>query len=115
MLNIESKPHGNLTIIKLSGDLDLDGATKLKEAIQESRKSGSLIVLLNFSDVTTVRSSVLHHLVAPIKAITLISGVVAVCNMSDSVNKFMKTAMFYSMLEIFENEEDAVEHLAVNK
>ncbi len=115
MISIENMPHGNLTILKLKGDIDLDGATKLKEKIQEVRKSGALIILLNFAEVSTVRSSVLHHLVAPIKAITLISGVVAVCNMSDSVHKFIKTSMFYSMLEIFESEEDAVEKFAAQK
>jgi len=111
MLKFEIKPHGPLTIVYMQGDIDLDGVLALKEKIQDLRKSGAMTVLLNFAEVSKVNSSVLQHLLTPIRTLIMVSGTVAICNMSSSVQKFLQTAMFYSIVRVFTNEEEAIREL----
>jgi stage II sporulation protein AA (anti-sigma F factor antagonist) len=108
MFKIDENTDGNLTILRLSGAMDLKGALALKEKFQEVRKAGAMNVILNLADVTSITSSVLQHLLTPIRALTLVRGVVALCDMSNSVQKILQTAMFYPMLNIYKCEEDAI-------
>lgn len=115
MLKIEEQPHGNLTILKLEGDIDLTGALALKDRIQDVRKSGAMNLILNCAGVTTVSSSVLTHLLTPIRALTLVCGSFALCNMSRSVQKTMQTAMFYPLILAFDNEDEAILKITENQ
>jgi stage II sporulation protein AA (anti-sigma F factor antagonist) len=112
MFKITENTNGNLTVLRLSGAMDLKGATALKEKIQEVRKAGAMNVILNFADVSSITSSVLQHLLTPIRALTLVRGVIALCDMSNSIQKILQTAMFYPMVNTYKCEEDAIGDLA---
>ncbi len=111
MLEIQTRKENNISILHLEGTLDLDGSQQLKETIQQERKNGAMKILLNFSGVSSVMSTHLQNLLTPIRALTMIKGTVAICGMSQSVQKVVEKGMFYQLAKIYKTEEEALEDL----
>ncbi|RJP23444.1 MAG: STAS domain-containing protein [Candidatus Omnitrophota bacterium] len=111
MIEIKSRKADSVAILDLDGALDLDGSQLLKESIQQERKKGSMKILLNFTGVTSVMSAHLQNLLTPIRALTMIKGTVGLCGMTPSVQKTMRTAMFYKIVKVYETEAEALSEL----
>lgn len=111
MIEINVREHGKIGILDLNGALDRDGVQVLKETFQTVRKKGAMIVILNCSGVTTVLSSQLQFLLTPIRTLVSIKGQVVLCCMKENIHKIFKTAMFYSIVKVYQTEEEAIEAL----
>lgn len=109
MLTLETEKHSKTAVIFMVGALDLDGIRSLKDKIQELRKAGFINVVLDFSKVVTIKSSVLSELLTPLRALTIMQGQVGLCGMTVSTHRVMKTAPFYKSMKAFETKEDAVQ------
>ncbi|MBI1388823.1 MAG: STAS domain-containing protein [bacterium] len=111
MIDARKRTVEGVTVLDLTGTLDLDGINLLKEKIQEIRQGGATKIVLNFDRVNSVQSTVIPQLLTPIRALTLLKGRVAFAGMNDPVHKTVKTAMFYSIIIVSEDVESAVEEL----
>jgi len=108
MIKVEIRKKDKICIIDLNGALDLDGAKLLKESIEKARKESGGKILINFTGVRNVQSSVLQSLVTPIKVVASIGGIVGFFGMSPGVHKMMKSAMFYPIITVYETEEEGL-------
>lgn len=116
MLEFNMRNEGkNIGIIELTGSIDLDGALALKEKISEVRKKGSIIILINCKNVSSVSSAHLQQLLSPIRALVSIRGMIAFTDMTEHVHKFIKTAMFYPIIKVYATEMDALAELSEQK
>jgi len=106
-MNINLEMNDDLTILNMDGALDINGIKTLKENMQTARQNKAKKVILNFEDVSTVQSSILKDLLTPLRAMTLVGGIVGICGMSTGVHKILQTGAFYQHVKVYENLEDA--------
>jgi anti-anti-sigma factor len=111
MLTVRKSTQEKIAILTCSGNIDLDGVTELKSKINECRTAGNMHILINMTEVTNVQSSVLQHLLTPIRVIVSIRGLVVLCGMSEPIHKVVKTAMFYPIVKVYDTEEEALKDL----
>ncbi len=109
MLVIEARTIGNITILDLSGQMDEKGTIALKERIQEVRQQGSLKILLNCADVVHISSAHQAQLLTPIRVLTSIKGKIGFYGLSVGAHRVLKTAMFYSIIHVFDTEQEALD------
>lgn len=113
MIDARKREVDGVTVLDISGTLDLDGFNLLKEKLQEVRQSGSIKIILNLERLHSVQSTVLQGMLTPIRALTMMNGKIALTAMNESVHRVMKTARFYEHVLIEDSVEDAVEALNI--
>lgn len=111
MLTVRKSVQNKVAVLSCAGTLDLDGANELKAKLNDTRAAGNLKIILNFREVTNIQSSVLQHLLSPIRAIVSIGGALVFSDMGAPLQKVLKTAMFFPIVKVFETEADAMKWL----
>lgn len=101
-----------VAVLRLDGAMNLDGAREFKDQMQAIRKTGVDAIVVDFSKVDMCQSQVLQHLTTPIRAFSMLGGKIAFCCMNDSVHKVLKTGMMFSMVDVYDDVESAIEELA---
>jgi anti-anti-sigma regulatory factor len=84
---------------------------KFKDKIGDTRKKGSMTIIVNMEKVASMQVAHLQQLVPPIRALTAIGGKVAFCNMNKGLSRAIQTAMFYPLVKVFVSEDEAVTEL----
>ncbi len=113
MIDARKREVDGVTVLDLSGTLDMDGFKLLKEKLQEVRQSGSIKIVLNMERIHSAQSTVLQGMLTPIRALTMMNGKIALSGMNESVHRVMKTGQFYQHVLVADTAEDAVANLNV--
>ena len=109
---IQSKPSGNVDVVRISGRLVLGyGTAGLRASIAESvqRKAH---VLADLSGVTYVDSAGLGELVASLDAVKARGRAMKLLRPADRVDSLLHITKLYSTFEVFENEGAALASFA---
>lgn len=112
MIDARKREVDGVTVLDISGTLDMDGFNLLKEKLQEIRQSGSIKIVLNLERLNSVNSTVLEGMLTPIRALTMMNGKIALASMSDPVHRVMKTSRFFEHVLVTDTVEDAVANLS---
>ena len=107
MAEIKVTLEDNAVIIRPIGRLDLDGMNKFKQAISGARQSGSKYVIADLAECVQIGSTLIHNLVAPIKALFLMEGKLAFVNASKH-ERLLKNSMIGSMVIFADSVEEAM-------
>ncbi|MDP8245934.1 MAG: STAS domain-containing protein [Candidatus Hinthialibacter antarcticus] len=113
MIDARKRDVDGVTVLDISGTLDMDGFNLLKEKLQEVRQSGSVKIVLNLERLHSVQSTVLDGMLTPIRALTMMKGKIALTTMNESVHRVMKTSRFYEHVIVADSVEEAVADLNV--
>ncbi len=100
-----------IVIFHIEGNLGLDAIRTLRDQLEHERKQGKSKIVLDFKEVSNVKSSVLKELTKPIRAIGLVQGKVGMCNMSLSVHRTLQTGMFYKYVKVYDSLDEAFKAL----
>ncbi len=107
---VEQTVDGGIAILKVTGALDLNGMNELKDAISGARRTGALKIVIDLEEMTTLSSSLLQNIVAPVKAIFLMNGKVVVIN-TGKTERALKNSMLGNMVSVCSDLAAAKEHL----
>lgn len=108
IMEFSRREEGNLTVISLSGRLDLGTGGKLKEEVKKILEAGKTTVHLNLSEVEFVNSSGLGALVSIMKEIRIYRGRLTLSNLEDYVQEIFDITQLSHIFEIFTTEEEAI-------
>ncbi|HDL02854.1 MAG: hypothetical protein DRP46_11275 [Candidatus Zixiibacteriota bacterium] len=108
IMELSRKDHENVTIISLSGRLDLGTGGKLKEEVKKVLESGKTSIHLNLVNVEFVNSSGLGALVSIMKEIRIYRGRLTLSDLEDYVQEIFDITQLSHIFEIFTTEEEAL-------
>jgi anti-sigma B factor antagonist len=108
-MQISERTSGTVTIVDLSGALNLGQATerlhdKINSLLQQDRKQ----IILNLGDVTSVDSGGLGELVRTHTTAKSRGGAVKISNLPKRVHDLLVMTRLVTIFDTFDNEADAV-------
>jgi anti-sigma B factor antagonist len=112
-MQISERTSGTVTIVELSGALNLGPATerlhdKINSLLQQDRKQ----IILNLKDVTSVDSGGLGELVRTHTSAKNRGGAVKVANLPKRVHDLLVMTRLVTIFDTFDDEAEAVKSFA---
>ena len=97
-----------MLIAKLDGRLEGSNSLSLQKTLEEEIKPTDQAVILNMENLSYISSSGLR-VVAIMFNHTQAAGMrLAICSMSDAINKVVVTSGFHMLVPVFKTQEEAV-------
>lgn len=107
-MEVKRTDKDNVTVLTLSGRLDLGNGNKLKENIKEILDSDRTAIHINLREVEFVNSSGLGALVSIMKETRLNRGRLTLSDMADYVREIFDITQLSHIFEIFPTEDEAL-------
>jgi anti-sigma B factor antagonist len=112
-LNITTRENGGVIVVDLVGKIALgETSAALHQKLRDLVNNGSRNILLNLAQVTTIDSSGLGTLVASYTTVETNGGQLKLVNLSDRATELMTITKLYTVFEIFDDEQAAVNSFA---
>ncbi len=102
------REENGVTILGLSGRLDLASGSALKERIKSVFEQNKTSIHLNLSQVEFINSSGLGALVSIMKETRLRKGRLTISNLASYVQEIFEITQLSHIFEIFVTEEEAL-------
>lgn len=107
-MEITVREENDITILNLSGRLDLASGTTLKEQVKELFNQNKSSFHFNLAEVEFINSSGLGSLVSIMKEIRLRKGRLTLSNLASYVQEIFDITQLSHIFEIFGTEEEAL-------
>jgi anti-sigma B factor antagonist len=107
-MEITVKDKSGVSVMILSGRLDLASGTTLKEQVKAQLKKGQTTIHLNLAQVEFINSSGLGSLVSIMKEVRLQKGRFTLSNLAAYVQEIFDITQLSHIFEIFASEEEAL-------
>lgn len=98
-------------IVRLSGNLEINGATKLWETVSTRVGENARFFLFDFSDVLIITSAGIGTLVRFLVRLRGLGGATAIFGCSDKICEVFEIVMLKDILLVCDSEEEARERL----
>ncbi len=108
-MDIKTTKLNDVEIVFLNGELDTTTSSEAETHLNELRASGSAKIVLNFKELDFISSAGLRVLLATAQELKNAGGELRVCNLNEDVQEVFDISGFSTLLNVFENEEGAVE------
>lgn len=105
---VERKDHEDISILNLSGFLDLHTVPKFEEAIQNLVDENRFHILVNLKELDYISSAGLGVFMGFIEEIREKEGDIKLSNLSPRVYKVFDLLGFPALFQIFDEEEQAI-------
>ncbi len=111
-LNIITDFENNIAILRLQGDLIVSEVEKLRNEFREVMKKNIHKIILDFSDIEFIDSSGIGLMVEILKSVKKFDdGQLKLINLNKQVKDILKQIQLYSIFEIYDSEDEAIESL----
>ena len=107
-MEITAKEINDVSILALSGRLDLASGTTLKQQVKELFDQEKLSFHMNLAEVEFINSSGLGTLVSIMKEVRLRKGRLTLSNLASYVQEIFDITQLSHIFEIFGTEEEAL-------
>jgi len=107
-MEIATNQSGNVTILSLTGRLDLAAGVALKETVMKSLENGSGKIHLNLEKIDFINSSGLGAMVSVMKEIRIRHGRMTLSNLAAYVHEIFEITQLTHIFEIFPTQEEAI-------
>lgn len=107
-MEISTRQQGSVTVLQLTGRLDLASGTILKEQVKKLLGKNTTSIHLNLTGVDFINSSGLGALVSIMKEIRMFKGRLTLSNLANYVQEIFDITQLSHIFEIFSSEEEAV-------
>jgi len=107
-MKITRNQSGNVTVLALSGRLDLASGATLKEQVQQEFQGNNVHIHLNLTKVDFINSSGLGALVSLMKETRLKHGRLTMSNLAAYVTEIFEITQLSHIFEIYQTEEEAI-------
>ena len=112
-MKIEKRQRDGATILDLQGRITIgEGDVALREAVQAAVGEGATRILLNMGRVRSIDSSGVGELVAAYTTVTNRGGKLRLFSMPSRVLGVLQITQLVTVLDILEDEDEAVASLA---
>ncbi len=109
MVEVEEK--GDVTLLKVSGRLEINLALELEEIINNHINNGKKLFIFDLGDVHYLSSSGIRVFIATLRQLKDIKGRMVLSNLSANVIKTLKIVELDGLFDIINNMDDAVKVL----
>ncbi len=99
---------GDVTVIKLSGRVDVQSALELEKEMNNILSSGSNKIVFDMNDVQHLSSSGIRVLISTLRRTMSSNGWVRLARVNQSVKKILKLVELESLFTYYETVEDAI-------
>jgi anti-sigma B factor antagonist len=108
-LNITTRSAGDVTILDLSGSIQLGtSSSQLHQTLKSHVDGGERNIVINLANVTSIDSSGLGSLIAGYATLEKNDGTLKLCNLSTRVIELMTITKLFTVFDIFNSEAEAV-------
>ncbi len=102
----------NIVIFRLQGDLIVSEVEKLRNEFHEVMEKNIHKIILDFSDIEFIDSSGIGLMVEILKSVKKFDdGQLKLINLNKQVKDILKQIQLYSIFEIYDSEDEAIESL----
>lgn len=101
------REQGTVTVLTLSGRLDLASGTALKDQVKKLMAQHRTSLHLNLQNVEFINSSGLGALVSIMKEVRLFKGRLTLSNLASYVQEIFDITQLSHIFEIYQSEEEA--------
>lgn len=108
-LGISEEQNGEKRILRLSGSIDAQTQSSLKQEIDSLFEKMHLHLLLDFARVNNATEEALHFLLLETEKFKKASGVLGIYGISEGVMQIIKSADLNRHLFIYHTEQEALE------
>ena len=102
-MEIMEEAVGKATVLKLVGRLDSLSAGSLKDRVKGCSKKGQVCLVIDMAEVDFVDSSGLGSLVACLRSVKNLGGVVRIAALQDRVRAVFELIRLHQIFEIFDS------------
>ncbi len=110
-MDISARKEKNILVVGLKGRLDAVTAPEFDKKLTEFISQGENSLILNFSGVEYISSAGLRSILASSKMLKSKEGRSVITGLQGSVKDVFKMSGFYSILEISDSEQAAIDLL----
>ncbi|MFO1470665.1 MAG: STAS domain-containing protein [Turneriella sp.] len=107
-MEIKQSTSGPVVIIELIGDMGLYNIAPFKATLEELRQNGNLKIIVNLSKVTGIDSITIGLFILETTRFETSRGALKLSSLSASVTKSFQIINVFSMLEIYDNDAQAL-------
>ena len=102
------REKGSVTVIQLTGRLDLASGSSLKERVKKLLAKNDTTIHLNLAQVEFINSSGLGALVSIMKEVRLTKGRLTLSNLASYVQEIFDITQLSHIFEIYQTEDEAL-------
>lgn len=113
-IDIQEKKNGSITTVTINGRLDAVSSPLAEKFIFDLINNHQHQLILEFSGVNYLSSAGMRMLLSTTKKLRGVSGRLVVCSVQNNVMDILKMSGFDHVLELIENEEEAIKKFQVH-
>jgi len=106
--DITYEKHGNVVILKPSGNLDDRNTSVFQETLQQLYREGTKSLIIDLGAVRYLVSSSLGIICSAAKLLREKGGELYLCNVAGDVERIFEVTQLYLQMEIYETTEEAL-------
>ncbi|TAL29466.1 MAG: anti-sigma factor antagonist [Spirochaetes bacterium] len=107
-MDITKRTKGEITVLDISGEIDLYNAPEIKDIINKLIEEQKYNVIINLEKVSYIDSSGIGALISSLSNLKKYQGGLKIINVYASVRKVFELTKLTSFFEIFDAEADAL-------
>ncbi|GAB4341434.1 MAG: STAS domain-containing protein [Candidatus Abyssubacteria bacterium] len=107
-MEIDARREGDATVIRVSGDVDLDTSPKLRKALIDAVNKKHSPIVVDLSDVTYIDSSGVATLVESLQLSSKYGGTFRLVGLNDHVSEVFKLARLQRVFMIYDSVDEAL-------
>ena len=108
-IKVAVRQSRGVTILEPKGKITIGaGDIILRDAVMDALESGSLNILLDMSQVTTVDSSGIGVMVSAYTTVTNRGGKLKLLNLPPKVADILQITQLITVFEVFDDEDEAI-------
>jgi len=112
-LQVETRVHGDVTVIDCSGDIRLgEGTTLFRNTLREVLKTGARKIVLNLGQVNYLDSTGIGELVGGYTSAHASGASIKMAQLPQKVYALLQITRLITIFEIYDSEEEALKHFA---
>ena len=108
-MQLSTSSEGEITVVKIEGNLDTQTSPEAQDELNRLMDEGSQKLLLDFSELAYISSSVLRVRLTVAKRLAPDEGEMRICNLNDVVNEVFEISRFSTILKVFPSDSEALD------
>ena len=107
-MQILSESVGNVTVVRLEGNLDTNTSTDAQNFVNKAIDDGAAKIVVSLEKVDFVSSAGLRVLLVTAKKLGGTGGSLRVCGLNETVTEVFEISGFSTILSVFPSETEAL-------
>lgn len=107
--DIIEKKNGEITILKVVGELDALVAPKLKEKISKEMENGTKYFIIDFEELVHINSLAMGILRGKLKLVKDMGGDIKLVKLNDHIREIFEMIGLDEIFEIYNDEQEAID------